>query len=222
MSNVKNSENSCVEESDNENSKVKEHLAPRIVPLSTIQADNLELVIGLASLKSSLNNCSYSKLKPNKCSYSEPSFDIDSHSTRGRFSKRKVLKGEGDAEKLAHASSVKKSSGKNKERSSTHSPLKVGYNTLNTKCIDSSLTAKHKAPKSSTFSILRAISKPKFQVTTSPSKPITLKLAHLPLLASIAEENDESNVSAYLSQFLFHMPEGVKVNEEFLIGTSSQ
>ncbi|KAK0591449.1 hypothetical protein LWI29_002058 [Acer saccharum] len=99
--------------------------------------------------------------------------------------KRKVPEGEGDAEKLARVSSTKQSSRKNNERFSTHSLLKVGYNTLNTKCTDFSSTAKHKAPKSSTFDTLWVASKLKFLVITSPPKSITLILAHLHLPAQL-------------------------------------
>ncbi|KAK1571043.1 hypothetical protein Q3G72_011002 [Acer saccharum] len=116
---------------------------------------------------------------------SESSSVVENSMAPNIQAKRKVPEGEGDAEKLARASSTKQSSRKNNERFSTHSLLKVGYNTLNTKCTDFSSTAKHKAPKSSTFDTLWVASKLKFLVITSPPKSITLILAHLHLPAQL-------------------------------------
>ena len=59
-------------------------------------------------------------------------------------------------------------------------------------------------------------------MTTSPPKPITLKTAPPPLLVPVADENDDSSVLAYMSQFLLYTFEVVNANEELLIGTSSQ
>ncbi|KAK1559067.1 hypothetical protein Q3G72_010309 [Acer saccharum] len=71
---------------------------------------------------------------------------------------------------------VKKLAQKNKERFSLPSPLEVGFDSLNIKA----------------------------QVTTSPPKPIILKSAppHLPV--PVVDENDDSCVPTYLSQFLLH------------------